>query len=70
MRVTKNLMISDIGVTVRFNISSRRFHSFMETLPLNLVEFLGRSVPTISGRRRSLLPSECARHRHNRHPHE
>jgi hypothetical protein len=65
MRVAKNFMIVNVGVTVRFNISARRFHPFMETLPLNLVEFLGRSIPT--GRRWPLLSSECACPRHNGH---
>ena len=69
MRMTKNFMIADVGMTVHLHISSSGFHPFMETLPLDFVEFLGWSIPTRAGGR-PLLSRECAGHRHNRHSHE
>jgi hypothetical protein len=70
LRVPKNLVIVDVGMTVHLEISSCRFNPFMETLPLNFIQFLRRNIPTVAGRRWSLLSGSSASHRHNRNSQE
>jgi hypothetical protein len=66
LRVPKSLMIVDVGMTVHLEIFSCRFNPFMETLPLNFIQFLRWNIPAVAGRRWSLLAGSSAGHRRNR----